>query len=379
MKIGIAGYGKMGSDIFAQLLGTLDASEFVVYCRHNAAENRDKVMRELDKGQRRKKYSESVCNKRKEAFRFTESIAELGDCELIIECISEDIDAKKDFFAEVGRIAESAVLTTNSSSLSVGEIFNGLPDGRCAGFHFFYPVRLSEYVEINKTEQTSDKTVRMLSELSEKIGKKALVLSGDYHMYLNQFISVAISHGILLAQRYDLSIAKCMECFSELFPFTGLFGMADSIGLGLIMKSSENFRLGRIRELVRFSSGYMRGWLNEGCPEKPGCFLAYMAEREVGRGTDEPMEDIVLSMAAVMLNEAARAASVCEDDIIGAVGDAVGLAAPMSEYYGKYGYERINAALTQLYEEYGFEVYKTADRELFDCFTAPQVNGKDIE
>lgn len=78
------------------------------------------------------------------------ALAELADCDLVIEAIVEDLAAKRALFAQLEALVRpDAILATNTSSLSVTAIAAGLqrPE-RVAGFHFFNPVPLMQVVEV---------------------------------------------------------------------------------------------------------------------------------------------------------------------------------------------------------------------------------------
>ncbi|WP_374593750.1 3-hydroxyacyl-CoA dehydrogenase [Aquabacterium sp.] len=78
------------------------------------------------------------------------ALAELADCELVVEAIVEDLAAKRALFAQLeGVVGPGAILATNTSSLSVTAIAAGLQrPQRVAGFHFFNPVPLMKVVEV---------------------------------------------------------------------------------------------------------------------------------------------------------------------------------------------------------------------------------------
>ena len=80
----------------------------------------------------------------KRRLRPAATLAELKDCEVVIEAIVERLDVKRSLFAELeGIVGPDAILASNTSSLSVTAIAAGLnrPE-RVAGFHFFNPVPL---------------------------------------------------------------------------------------------------------------------------------------------------------------------------------------------------------------------------------------------
>ena len=81
--------------------------------------------------------------------RVTTAVDDLVDCDLVIEAIIEDLDAKREYLAELGTAAADADLATTTSSLSVSALGDGSghPE-RLFGLHVFNPVQKMELVEL---------------------------------------------------------------------------------------------------------------------------------------------------------------------------------------------------------------------------------------
>jgi hypothetical protein len=80
----------------------------------------------------------------------------LGECDLIIEAVIEDLSLKKPLYEEIGRLAsDTTVIASYTSSLSITEMgqFSGRPS-QTVGLHFFNPVQLMALVEVVKTDFT---------------------------------------------------------------------------------------------------------------------------------------------------------------------------------------------------------------------------------
>jgi len=54
-------------------------------------------------------------------------------------------------------------------------------------------------------ESTSDSVIHTAVDMANLLGKRSVIFSGAYHMYLNQFLSVAVSHGIWLLEQSQIS------------------------------------------------------------------------------------------------------------------------------------------------------------------------------
>jgi 3-hydroxyacyl-CoA dehydrogenase/1,4-dihydroxy-2-naphthoyl-CoA synthase len=97
---------------------------------------------------------------------------QFADCDLVLEAVFEELDVKRDVFAEVRKVAPNAILATNTSSLSVEEI------GADVGLHFFNPVAVLPLVEIVRTPQTTDEQLATAWDVVKKLKKRG-VLVGD--------------------------------------------------------------------------------------------------------------------------------------------------------------------------------------------------------
>ncbi len=102
----------------------------------------------------------------------------VGDADLVIEAVPEDIDIKQDTFSDVEEHAsEAAVIASNTSSLSVTEIASILDrPGRAIGLHFFNPVHIMDLVEIVVAEQTDEGTVETATAFVEDIGREPITV-----------------------------------------------------------------------------------------------------------------------------------------------------------------------------------------------------------
>jgi len=103
----------------------------------------------------------------------TTELEELGGTDLVIEAIVEELEPKRELFAELDRICgPEAVLATNTSALSVTEIAAATerPE-RVVGMHFFNPAPLMPLVEIVRAELTADEPFETAYAFGERIGK----------------------------------------------------------------------------------------------------------------------------------------------------------------------------------------------------------------
>jgi len=97
------------------------------------------------------------------------SLEDVGEVDFVLEAIAEDLEAKRKLFAELDRLPRETVLATNTSSLRVTDIAEGLEGAeRVGGMHFSNPPILSPLVEVVKGEKTSEDTLTAIAEVAEK-------------------------------------------------------------------------------------------------------------------------------------------------------------------------------------------------------------------
>jgi 3-hydroxybutyryl-CoA dehydrogenase len=104
----------------------------------------------------------------------TTDLGDLDDCDLVIEAVLEELELKREVFAELDRVTRSdAVLATNTSALSVSEIAEATehPE-RVVGMHFFNPAPVLPLVEIVRTQSSSDDAVDAAYHWAERAGKQ---------------------------------------------------------------------------------------------------------------------------------------------------------------------------------------------------------------
>jgi 3-hydroxybutyryl-CoA dehydrogenase len=176
--VGVIGGGRMGSGI-AQVFATAGAAVTIVEAdRAAGAASLERLGATLRRAAERGKLADDPASVL-DRISLTDDIAVLpADADLIVEAVPEDARLKIDVLAAAERVAgEHTVLATNTSSLSVGGLAEGLtrPE-RFAGMHFFNPVPASELVEIVVGPQTADAVRDAARSWAAGLGKTAIVV-----------------------------------------------------------------------------------------------------------------------------------------------------------------------------------------------------------
>lgn len=102
-----------------------------------------------------------------------------SDADLIIEAAPENLDLKKGIFSELDKIAKpEAILASNTSSLSIGVLADGLSQpGRVIGMHFFNPVPLMTLLEIVRHDKNDQHIIDTIREIGSMIGKTTILVN----------------------------------------------------------------------------------------------------------------------------------------------------------------------------------------------------------
>ncbi len=175
-RIGVVGLGAMGAGI-AQL--AVEAGYETVGREVTdglGSKARDRVAHFLQRKVDKEQMTEAVRETALASFSLTTDLADLADCDLVIEAIVEDLGPKLELFGELERIVRpDAILATNTSALSVTEIAAATSSPqRVVGMHFFNPAPLMPLVEIVRAELSSDEAVDAAFAVGEKLGKRPI-------------------------------------------------------------------------------------------------------------------------------------------------------------------------------------------------------------
>ena len=174
--LGVVGVGAMGRGI-AQIAAQAGITVRLVDARPGAAaEARAGIAAALRKLAEKGKLAAAEVDATVERLVPSPGLADLAGCEVVVEAIVEDLEAKRGLLRELEPIVgDGCVLATNTSSLSVTAMAAGLsrPE-RVAGFHFFNPVPLMKVVEVVAGLVTDGAVVDRLAALAGRMGHTAV-------------------------------------------------------------------------------------------------------------------------------------------------------------------------------------------------------------
>src|SRR5579872_1614220 len=172
-KVGVVGCGLMGSGI-AQ---TCAAAGFPTVVREVSQELIDKGFKGIEKNLARLAEKGTITAAAQEEIRGrlkgTTALADLKDCDLVIEAIIEQLPAKRELFGALDALCPpSTIFASNTSSLTITEIATATKrPQRFVGLHFFNPVPVMKLVEVVRTIATDPGVYEEMVEFGGKVGK----------------------------------------------------------------------------------------------------------------------------------------------------------------------------------------------------------------
>ena len=165
------------------------------------------------------------------------------DIDIVIEAIPEILSLKAETYQAIEKVCpDSVIFASNTSGLSITELASatGRPD-RFVGMHFFNPVPMMNLVEIVRGYSTSDETIKVIQDLSAKMGKESILVNNTPGFATSRLIGVlqneaihAYAEGIASAEDIDKGMRLGMN-----HPM-GPLQLADFVGLDTLLHVMEN-------------------------------------------------------------------------------------------------------------------------------------------
>src|SRR5438105_13478231 len=174
--------------------------------------------------------------------RLTTDLGDLAGCDLVIEAAFEDLDVKRELFAELDRLVQAdAILATNTSALSVAEIAAATerPE-RVVGMHFFNPAPVLPLVEIVRAPQSSDDAVRAAYEWAEGAGKQPVNCNDTPGFIVNRILIPLLNDCVRVLDEADVTpedLDKAMTNGAG-WPL-GPCALVDLVGIDVHIHASE--------------------------------------------------------------------------------------------------------------------------------------------
>src|SRR6188474_898195 len=169
---GVAGSGTMGRGI-VQVLAQCGVRTLVYDAKPGAAQQaKDAVAKSLAGLVQKGRVPQADADAAVARIEIVDALAALKPCQIVVEAIIEALEPKQALFRELeGIVAESCILASNTSSLSVTAMASACrKPGRVAGYHFFNPVPVMKIVEVVNGERTEKWAGDALVGLAQRFG-----------------------------------------------------------------------------------------------------------------------------------------------------------------------------------------------------------------
>ena len=221
-----AGYDTVVREVNEELLGTcLEA-----------------IGRQLDRAVEKGKLDAEVRDATLGRLFGTVSLEDLADCDLVIEAIVENIEAKKDLLGALDRQnPEHTIFASNTSSLTVTEMgaSTSRPD-RFVGLHFFNPVPVMKLVEVVRTGSTSQETFDRAFAFAKSLGKVPVACRDNSGFIVNRLL---VPYMLDAIRAYEEGIGSIEDIDTAMQLGTGYpmgpFVLGDFVGLDTLYFIAE--------------------------------------------------------------------------------------------------------------------------------------------
>jgi 3-hydroxybutyryl-CoA dehydrogenase len=189
-RVGVLGAGLMGSGI-AEVCAKSGYETVVREVSDDLARKGvQRVESSLAKAVERGKLAAAERDAARGRLSATTQVKDLAECDLVIEAVIENLDAKKELFGELDALCgDSAIFCSNTSSLTITELSAATcrPD-RFAGLHFFNPAPVMKLVEVVRTIATSEETIGTVFEFAKSLGKEPILARDNSGFIVNRLL-----------------------------------------------------------------------------------------------------------------------------------------------------------------------------------------------
>ena len=233
-KVGVIGGGLMGGGISMNFANVGVPVTIVETSQEALDRGLGTIRKNYENTARKGRLTEEAVEQRCGLIQGTLDMADLADCDLIIEAVFENMAVKKDIFTRLDGIAkQGAILASNTSALDLNEIASvtSRPES-VIGLHFFSPANVMKLLEVVRGEKTSDDVIKTSMALAKRIRKVAVLVGvcpgfvGNRILFMRQ----------IEASKLALEGAPIQQVDKVLFDFgfpMGAFQMGDLAGLDL--------------------------------------------------------------------------------------------------------------------------------------------------
>lgn len=237
IEVGVVGLGLMGTSIITALLIAGHKVIGVAPIATDLNNSLERITHYLEETYK-ENFAENTPGFYLGNLTITESYEALKNCGIVLECVIENVEIKKDVFAKIEKnIAPDAILTTNTSAIPITVLkdYVSLPE-RFLGMHWAEPAFTTKFLEIICSSATDIKIAEKLYEISSGWGKEPVLVRKDIRGFITNRIMYSmyreamflVENGYATIEDVDRS---CRNDAGHWIPFCGLFRYMDITGL----------------------------------------------------------------------------------------------------------------------------------------------------
>jgi 3-hydroxybutyryl-CoA dehydrogenase len=241
-KVGVVGCGLMGSGI-AEIAAK---SGFDVVVREMNDEllqkGQARIQKSMDRAVKKEKLTVEDRDAAGARLSYTTDVSDLAECDIVIEAIVEELDAKNALFVELdGICGDNTIFASNTSSLTITDMAAATERAdRFVGLHFFNPVPVMKLVEVVKTIATSAETFDRAHAFAKALGKVPIAAKDNSGFVVNLLLVPYMLDAIRQLERgvasiEDIDTGMALGCGYPMGPFM----LCDFVGIDTLYKISE--------------------------------------------------------------------------------------------------------------------------------------------
>ncbi len=237
ITVGVVGLGLMGSSIAVALL--LSGHTVVGIA---PVEGEDRTASAHIKDQIQYCYESGLLKKAQEAYLKALTISreywELDDCDLVLECVTEQLEIKKAVYKKIAAsVRKDTIIATNTSAIPISELQCFIPHPeRFIGIHWAEPAFATRFMEITSGEKTAEEIANWVYVLAYKWGKEPTLLKKDIKGFITNRLMYAVCREALsLIENRQATMEDVDKAFrydaGSWMTLMGIFRRMDFLGL----------------------------------------------------------------------------------------------------------------------------------------------------
>lgn len=246
-------------------------------------------------------------------------LEDLKTADFVLEAVAEKLAIKQMVFGDIAKLTgPDTILATNTSSLSVTAIAEGIPNPeRVVGMHFFNPVKRMPLVEIVCGEKTSPEVAARVAALTVKLGKTPVIVKDVAGFLVNRLLCPYLDEAVRLFLE-GADIRKIDRLMLDFGMPMGPFRLLDEVGLDIAQHAGQSLfeaygermqpasGLQTMADPERLGRKTQRGFYDYTNPKKPS-LCTDLAQFQTGQSARRFNDsDIVDRLVLSMVNESTR-------------------------------------------------------------------------